>query len=229
MADKMFSETFVPVGGKRGYTVLGSVVAHTALIAAAIMVPVMASDIVVPVRYAIIAFRPDTPLPPQMPPPAGVRHAVAPDVQPSIPVVAPNGITREGPVQATPSADSIELNTGIVSGDVTFGLLSAPPPPPVVEQAPRIVGGDIKPPTKVTDVAPVYPAIARSARVEGVVIIKATIGPDGRVQDAQLLRSIPLLDAAALDAVRQWTYTPTRLNGTPIAIIMTVTVNFWLR
>ena len=77
--------------------------------------------------------------------------------------------------------------------------------------------------------APIYPAIAQSARVAGVVIIEATIGPNGRVQEAKVLRSIPLLDAAALEAVRQWEFTPTLLNGVPVPVIMTVTVNFTLQ
>ena len=80
-----------------------------------------------------------------------------------------------------------------------------------------------------SDVKPIYPAIAQSARVQGVVIIEATIGPDGKVQDAKVLRSIPLLDQAALDAVRQWEFTPTLLNGVPVPVIMTVTVNFTLQ
>ena len=65
--------------------------------------------------------------------------------------------------------------------------------------------------------------------MQGVVIIEATIGPTGRVQDASILRSIPLLDAAALEAVRQWEYTPTLLNGMPVPVLMTITVNFTLR
>ena len=76
---------------------------------------------------------------------------------------------------------------------------------------------------------PVYPPIAQSARVQGVVIIEATIGPDGVVKDARVLRSIPLLDQAALDAVRQWVFTPTLLNGVPVPVIMTVTVQFTLQ
>ena len=84
-------------------------------------------------------------------------------------------------------------------------------------------------PTKTKDVKPVYPPIAQSARVQGVVIIEATIGADGRVKDAKVLRSIPLLDQAALDAVKQWQFTPTLLNGVPVPVIMTVTVNFTLQ
>jgi periplasmic protein TonB len=78
-------------------------------------------------------------------------------------------------------------------------------------------------------VKPAYPPEAEAARVQGVVILEATIGTDGRVADAKVLRSIPLLDQAALDAVRQWEYAPTRLNGQAVPVIMTVTVNFSLQ
>jgi protein TonB len=78
-------------------------------------------------------------------------------------------------------------------------------------------------------VPPVYPAIAQAARVSGLVIVQATIGVDGQVTDAVVLRSVPLLDEAALEAVRQWRYTPTRLDGQPVAVVMTVTVSFQLR
>jgi protein TonB len=87
-------------------------------------------------------------------------------------------------------------------------------------------GGRIMPPKKIKDVQPVYPAIARSAGVSGVVTIEATIGPDGKVADAKVVRSIPLLDQAALDAVRQWEYLPTMLNGRPVPVLVTVTINF---
>jgi protein TonB len=109
-----------------------------------------------------------------------------------------------------------------------MAFVAAPPPPPPPQQPVR-VGGNIKPPTKIKNVPPVYPPIAQSARVQGVVIIEATIGPNGRVTDARVLRSIPLLDQAALDAVKQWEFTPTLLNGVPVPVIMTVTVNFTLQ
>jgi protein TonB len=88
------------------------------------------------------------------------------------------------------------------------------------------VGGDIKEPIRLKTVAPVYPDVARAAGISGVVIIEAVIDPQGRVSDARVLRSIPLLDEAALDAVRQWTFTPTLLNGVPVSVVMTVTVSF---
>jgi protein TonB len=77
-------------------------------------------------------------------------------------------------------------------------------------------------------VRPVYPAIARSAKVQGVVILEVVIGPDGHVRDARVIRSIPLLDQAALDAVKQWEYTSTLLNGVAVPVVMAVTVNFSL-
>ena len=93
-------------------------------------------------------------------------------------------------------------------------------------RAPVRIGGQIKPPTKVKDVKPVYPAIAQSARVAGAVTIEATIGEDGKVIDAKVVRSVPLLDQAALDAVQQWEYMPTLLNGVPVPVLVTVTINF---
>ena len=92
--------------------------------------------------------------------------------------------------------------------------------------APVRIGGQIKPPTKIKDVKPVYPAIAQSARVAGAVTIEATIGFDGKVVDAKVVHSIPLLDQAALDAVRQWEYSPTLLNGVPVSVLVTVTIKF---
>jgi protein TonB len=81
---------------------------------------------------------------------------------------------------------------------------------------------------KIRDVRPVYPPIAKAAQVSGVVILEARIGADGGVEDARVLRSIPLLDEAALDAVKQWKFQPTLLNGQPVPIVMTLTINFTL-
>src|SRR5688572_15496224 len=87
-------------------------------------------------------------------------------------------------------------------------------------------GGRIMEPKKIKDVPPVYPPLAQSARVSGAVTIEATIGADGKVVDAKVVKSIPLLDEAALEAVRQWEYLPTMLNGVPVPVLVTVTINF---
>jgi protein TonB len=83
-------------------------------------------------------------------------------------------------------------------------------------------------PALVRRVDPVYPEIARQARIEGVVIIEAETDIFGRVRNARILRSIPLLDQAALDAVRQWVYEPMLINGRPRGVLFTVTVTFKL-
>lgn len=88
------------------------------------------------------------------------------------------------------------------------------------------VGGQIRPPIRIKEIAPVYPAVARSARVQGDVVIEATIDEEGKVADARVVKSVPLLDEAALDAVRQWEYRPSLLNGVPTAVITTITVKF---
>src|SRR5690606_14460650 len=154
--------------------------------------------------------------------------------------VNPNAAPIEAPqeIKAQPSFDAgFEMGVpggveggvpGGVVGGIVGGLPVAPPPPPPPTQPVR-VGGNIRPPTKIKHVRPVYPPIAQSARVQGIVIIEATIGPNGKVTDAKVLRSIPLLDQAALDAVKQWEFTPTLLNGVPVPVIMTVTVQFTLQ
>jgi protein TonB len=81
----------------------------------------------------------------------------------------------------------------------------------------------------VLKVEPVYPLVAKQANIQGVVILEIVVGTDGSVQEARVFRSIPLLDQAALDAVVQWKYQPTLLNGVPVEAISTVTVNFTLQ
>lgn len=125
------------------------------------------------------------------------------------------GEARRGALTSANGASN--PSAGAVPGGVTGGT-----------PAPVRVGGGIQPPTKIVDVKPVYPAEAMASRPQGTVIIEATIGTDGTVQNAKVLRSIPLLDAAALTAVTQWRFTPTLVNGQPVPVIMTVAVNFTL-
>ena len=89
-------------------------------------------------------------------------------------------------------------------------------------------GGNIQPPRKLHHVNPQYPEPARSIRFQGTVVLECTIGIDGRVTDVSVVQGSPLLTGAAVAAVQQWTYTPTELNGRPVAVIMTVTVHFGL-
>jgi TonB family protein len=92
--------------------------------------------------------------------------------------------------------------------------------------APVRVGGNVKPPTKIKDVRPIYPQDALAAKMQGVVILEVTIDPQGLVSNARVLRGVQLLDQAAVDAVSQWEFEPTLVNGSQVPVIMTVTVNF---
>ena len=88
------------------------------------------------------------------------------------------------------------------------------------------VGGNARPPRKIFDVRPAVPDEATRAGIRGIVILEITIDVDGTVKDARVLRSIPMLDAAALEAVRRWRYDPTTIDGKAMPVIMTVSVNF---
>jgi len=146
------------------------------------------------------------------------------------PVEAPTGIQRETGVEvaAEALAEVTRDTAGLVIG-VETGLPPEPVPPPPPPIEPVRPGGQIEMPERVIYVAPVYPPVAQAARLEGLVIVEATIDPSGNVVDARVLRSAPLLDEAALAAVRQWRYTPTLLNGVPVPVILTVTVQFKIR
>ena len=215
----------------RLYTVVLSVVLHAAIVVVLIIVPLYAMDALPGARRAIAfvpvsaAELPDVP----PPPPRGGNPSSAQDVSPTAaPTVAPAHIAAE----ATPPSVGLPdegpgypggMPDGVPVPDVPVVL---PPPPPTT---PLRQGGNIRPPQKTNHVAPVYPPLAQSARKEGVVILDAVIGEDGRVKDVRVLRSIPLLDQAAIDAVRQWRFTPTLLNGQAVPIVMTVTVAFQLK
>jgi TonB family protein len=91
---------------------------------------------------------------------------------------------------------------------------------------PYRVGQGIEPPRKIKHVDPIYPAGALAIRALGTVVVEATVGADGKVHEARIVHSIASLDQAALDAVRQWEFAPSRLNGVPVAVIVTILVQF---
>jgi periplasmic protein TonB len=235
MARDLFGDVTRPfngVGARSRLTVPLSIAAHTAAVVAIVVVPLLATDALPALREGI-SYTTITPVvPPEPPRPRVTRPPDAPMANPdAAPLAAPDQITAEPAWQRDPIA-TYDTGASIVTGfEGGPDVLAPPPPSPAPEPQTRTVrpGGQIRQPAKVRDAAPVYPAIAQAARVQGVVIIQATIGVDGAVVDATVLRSVPLLDEAALAAVRQWRYTPTRLNGEPVAVIMTVTVHFQLR
>jgi protein TonB len=154
---------------------------------------------------------------------------------PAVPFEAPSGLQAEKP-QTTSGPPVPGVPGGIdltVSRDAAIfregrgtAFQAITPPKPA---GPIRPGGNILPPARTGYVTPVYPPIAIQARSEGTVILEAVIDETGTVRDVTVIRSIPLLDRAAIDAVRQWRYSPTRLNGVPVAIVMTVSVTFTLK
>jgi len=215
-----------------------SLALHTIAAALIVIVPLLSADQLPDPASAVKAFFVEpmaAPAPPPPPPPPAARPANAPKAIPKpilenkfvAPVEVPEEITPEESIDMGVEGGAGGVEGGVpggVVGGIVGGLPDAPPPP---VQAVR-VGGQIKEPKKLKNVAPVYPDIAKQARVQGVVILECTISPQGKVTDVKVLRGIPLLDSAAVDAVKQWVYTPTLLNGVPVPVIMTVTVNFKL-
>ena len=126
-------------------------------------------------------------------------------------------------LEATDPNRSVTLAVTAVALDEPAGQRAAE------SAAPIRVGNGVPPPRKVHDVPPVYPSAARTLRVQGLVILEATIGPTGEVVDVEVLRSVPELDEAAVAAVEQWRYEPTLVNGEAVPVVMTVTINFSLR
>ena len=118
--------------------------------------------------------------------------------------------------------------SGGVEGGVTGGVMSPEELQKYEGDAVRAVG-EVKPPKLIKEVAPVYPEIARQAQVEGIVILEAKTNVQGNVIEARVLRSIPILDQAAIDAVKQWKYEPLIVDGKARKVIFTVTVRFMLK
>ena len=221
-----------------------SVAAHLAVLGGVIAVVLFAvSDTLpeVPTMMAFVAELPAPPPPPPPPPPPAPRALKA--AQPTrptsatgpafhVPAEVPVGIQPETGVDMRDEGGVVGGVEGGIEGGVLGGVLGGmvtdvmPPPAP---PKPRRVGGDIQAPALVHRVEPDYPSVAVSAKVTGTVILEATVNESGAVTNLTVLRSIPLLDTAAMRAVRQWRYQPLVLNGVPAPFILTVTVTFSLR
>jgi protein TonB len=113
------------------------------------------------------------------------------------------------------------------------GIVIEPPPAPIVKsspspQIPILIGGAVQAAKLVSGPRPAYPPLARATRTQGTVRIQAVIARDGSIRNLHLVSGPPLLVAVALEAVRQWRYQPTLLNGEPVEVITEIDVNFTL-
>ena len=220
---------------RRRYVLPVSIAAHAAAAAAILIVP-LAAEVEPPLvmRPAQRVFHVVAEPPPVAVP---VRGAQRGPVARTAPSEAPAAIVEEtlppdqpasaGP-PGPPSLGPVGVADGISEGIGRTGDVIAQPAPPT-PPVPVRPGGKIREPRKIVDVPPVYPPVAIAARKEGVVILEALLDEKGHVDRVKVLRSEPLLDDAAVQAVRRWRYTPTLLNGVPVPVLMTVTVRFSLR
>jgi protein TonB len=234
MPGTMFQAVVSPRGesNSKWYTVPLSCVVHTMVLAVIVAVPVIATDMTLPLPRSLMQqyVTPYMPVVPQ--PPAMRRAAPAPiaHAAPGVPLVAADVIGDETGLIVQPSdVPTAGIDTIVGGFDAAPGAIDLPPPAPAASSDPVAVGGNIKPPARTKYVMPEYPEIARANKVEGIVILETIIGADGTVAEARVLRSNPLLDQAALAAVRRWEYSPTLLNGRPTAVLMIVTVRFTLK
>lgn len=231
----------MPGGG--GAPILVSTLMHGLVLGTIIVVPLMLVTHTlpeVPTMMAFVATAPPPP-PPPPPPPAPVRPQTAAKAVPSAspnaaPVEAPSRIEPEVPAAA--AGDDEEGVEGGVEGGVPGGIAAGivggipdeapPPPPPPAPPArgPVRIGGQIQQPALIKRVEAVYPDLAVKASIQGTVILEAIVDENGEVQTVKVLRSIPLLDKAAIEAVRQWRYSPVLLNGTRVPFILTVVMSF---
>ncbi len=180
---------------------------------------------------------PPTPPPPAPPPPAATGTTVTPAGATTIESMLEEARRHIDAGRYSEALRLLNEVTALLPQAPASTAPAQPPPggpvrtparPDAGLAAPVRVGGAVQPPVKIHDVRPAYPQDARDAGVQGLVIIEAVIDEDGHVLDTTILRGSPMLNDAAVAAVSQWRYTPPTLNGSPVSIIMTVTVNFTL-
>jgi protein TonB len=248
----MFEQTFVEGRGKtnKGWTVIVSFILQVLLIGVMILIPLIYTDTLPKATLTSFLVAPPPP-PPPPPPPAEAPPVKVVKVAPRqfnagqlmAPKVIPKEIAQIREEELPPPSANVGVVGGVpggVPGGATGGVLgsvlssvptAAPPPPPVEKpKTPqRIrVGGNVQAANLIRKVTPQYPPLARQARVSGTVRFTAIIGKDGTIQNLQLVSGHPLLVPAATEAVKQWLYRPTLLNGEPVEVVTTIDVNFTL-
>jgi protein TonB len=183
-----------------------------------------------PVAPPILRTSVENPLPTPQPPRQAPPAAPANEIQAAAPLETPSSIEAEPATPGDASSDgtSIGAESGSIAGGTGSGSSVEVATAPPEANGPFRLGDGIARPRKIKDVKPVYPQPALAAQVGGSVLIEATIGADGKVHNARIVRSVAVLDQAALDAVRQWEFEPSRLNGVAVAVIMVIVVTFSL-
>ena len=228
--------------GRRSFTLGVSLVLHSLLVLAAVVLPLLFYDMLpneeVLKTFFVAPLEVAPPPPPPPPPAPGPRSITkAPpkaELTPTTSFMAPIDVPAEIRPEEGLSlgveggvAGGVEggVPGGVVGGVVGGLLTDAPPPPPKVVR----IGGQLVAPKIIRKVTPVFPELAVQSRVSATVFLEAEVDTRGYVKTVRVLRGHPLFDDAAIDAVKQWRYMPLLLNGEPTGFILTVTVGFNLQ
>jgi len=241
----MFEQTFVQTGKTNTLsTVIISTIAQLLLIGIAVILPMWYFDVLPTAQLQSMLVAPPPPPPPPPPPaPAAIVKPVKviPRQFDAGKLMAPKVIPKE--VKIIKEDAEPDMNTGMqggvpggvaggsmggVLGGVIGGMGGAPPPPKPKQTGPLRVGGNVQAARIINRVQPVYPPLARQTRISGTVRLHAIIGKDGAITQLEVMNGHPLLQQSALDAVRQWRYQPTLLNGEPVEVDTTIDVIFSL-
>lgn len=250
MFDQLIESTGKHEKTKKPLTFTISIIVHVVVVVFLIIIPLLFPETLSGQLAALTALIAPPPPPPPAPPPPPptavikVQRVQVDDGQFRAPVEIPKEIAKivdEGPPPdsniggvvggvpgGVPGGTIGGVLGGVIGGANTGMMAPPPPPPPEVPKPPqRIrVGGNVQQANLVRQVKPPYPALARQARIQGAVILEAVISRQGGVEQLRVVSGHPLLVQAAMDAVRQWKYRPTLLNGEPVEVVTTITVNF---
>jgi protein TonB len=234
-----------PFRDQHGSGMTFSVLTHLAIVGAVtwtVMFAVSERLPEVPAMMAFVAEMPAATPPPPPPPPtrlAKTTESAARATNTAATFAAPSEVPVGIQPEALADFDGEGGEVGGVEGGLPGGVLGGTPgglvtdvaPPPLPPPAPKVVrvGGDVKAPALIHRVEPEYPLIAVNGKVTGLVILEATVSEQGVVTDVRVLRSVVLLEDAAIKAVKQWRYQPLVLNGEASPFILVVTLTFSLR
>jgi protein TonB len=242
---------------KRGWTVLVSFIGQICLIGIAVIIPMIYFDALPKGQLTSFLVAPPPPPPPPPPPAAAPVKVikVIPRQFDAGRLMAPKVIPKEvavikedelppptsgaaGVVGGVPGGVAGGTPGGVIGGiigSVPSAAPPPPPPPPVKKEEPKPVtpqrirvGGNVQQAKLVKQPRPIYPPLAKQARIQGVVRLNAIIGKDGTIQNLTVATGHPLLVPSALEAVKQWVYQPTLLNGEPVEVVTQIDVNFTL-
>lgn len=245
MFDDLVESSPVKKKTNKPWTIFLSTVLQFLLLAILILIPLIYTEALPKTMLTTLLVAPPPPPPPPPPPAATPVKVVKPvaRLMQAGKLMAPRAIPKEVAMikeQEIPPEVSAGTAIGGVPGGVPggqaggvlggiIGGVGSNLPPPPKEGPKRIrVGGQVQTAKLVNKVQPIYPALAKQARIQGTVRLQAVIAKDGSVVELQVLSGHPLLVQAALDAVRQWRYQPTLLNGEPVEVVTTIDVVFTL-